>query len=104
MANDSSKTAHMGASHSSDDTVLELRDNQEPKSPDKDGSFRESEENAEHDALMSLHGERNNAEPGVKVALEYTVPTTKKLMALSVYIFCNVGLTLYNKAVLGSVS
>ena len=34
---------------------------------------------------------------------EYTVSTRKKLLALAGYFFCNVGLTIYNKAVLGSV-
>ncbi|KAI1610059.1 triose-phosphate transporter family-domain-containing protein [Exophiala viscosa] len=37
-----------------------------------------------------------------KVAMEYSVPTTKKFTALFIYFLCNVGLTLYNKAVLGS--
>lgn len=35
---------------------------------------------------------------------EHTVPTRKKLVALLGYFLCNVGLTLYNKAVLGKVS
>jgi len=34
---------------------------------------------------------------------EHTVPTRKKLVALLGYFLCNVGLTLYNKAVLGKV-
>ena len=94
----------MDALRSSNDTVLELRDNHEPKPFAGDRSFRDSTEDVEHDTLLPIQGERNDAEPGAKVALEYTVPTTKKLMALGVYFLCNVGLTLYNKAVLGSVS
>lgn len=34
---------------------------------------------------------------------EHMVPTRKKLVALLGYFLCNVGLTLYNKAVLGKV-
>ena len=34
---------------------------------------------------------------------EHTVSTRRKLLALAGYFFCNVGLTIYNKAVLGSV-
>lgn len=34
---------------------------------------------------------------------EHTVPIRKKLVALLGYFLCNVGLTLYNKAVLGKV-
>lgn len=41
--------------------------------------------------------------PALPVDDEYTVSTRKKLLALAGYFFCNVGLTIYNKAVLGSV-
>lgn len=37
------------------------------------------------------------------VAAEYTIPTQKKLIYLSVYFGLNLGLTLYNKALLGNV-
>lgn len=40
----------------------------------------------------------------VPVAAEYTIPTQKKLIYLSVYFGLNLGLTLYNKALLGNVS
>jgi hypothetical protein len=34
---------------------------------------------------------------------EDTVPTRTKLIALAGYFLCNIGLTMYNKAILGSV-
>lgn len=37
------------------------------------------------------------------VAAEYTIPTQKKMIYLSVYFGLNLGLTLYNKALLGNV-
>ena len=36
-------------------------------------------------------------------AVEYRVPTRTKVAYLSVYFLCNVGLTVWNKAVLGKV-
>lgn len=56
------------------------------------------------DAPMSRYVEKETRGIEPKVALEYTIPTSQKLMALGIYFLCNVGLTLYNKAVLGSVS
>ena len=41
--------------------------------------------------------------PPPPISHEHTVSTRKKLVALFGYFVCNVGLTLYNKAVLGSV-
>lgn len=38
-----------------------------------------------------------------KLESEYSVPLTTKFAYLSVYFLCNVGLTIYNKAVLGKV-
>ena len=38
------------------------------------------------------------------IAAEYSIPTQKKLIYLSVYFGLNLGLTLYNKALLGNVS
>lgn len=58
----------------------------------------------DRDVLLSPYVEKEGRETEPKIALEYTVPTTQKLMALGIYFLCNVGLTLYNKAVLGSVS
>jgi hypothetical protein len=42
--------------------------------------------------------------PTLPVATEYGIPTQKKLIYLSVYFGLNLGLTLYNKALLGNVS
>lgn len=41
--------------------------------------------------------------PRSSVIYEQTVSTKKKLLALLGYFVCNVGLTVYNKAVLGKV-
>jgi len=38
------------------------------------------------------------------IAAEYGIPAQKKLIYLSVYFMLNLGLTLYNKALLGNVS
>jgi len=41
--------------------------------------------------------------PAQPINHEDTVATRKKLIALAGYFICNIGLTIYNKAVLGSV-
>ena len=41
--------------------------------------------------------------PALPVGDEHSVSARKKLIALAGYFFCNVGLTIYNKAVLGPV-
>ena len=38
------------------------------------------------------------------VALEYRIPASRKLAYLALYFLLNLSLTIYNKAVLGSVS
>ena len=50
-----------------------------------------------------LSTEEKDASPA-PVAAEYSVSTNKKLAALAAYFALNLGLTLYNKAMLGQVS
>lgn len=70
----------------------------------KDELAPEDSHNTSRHTLLHPDAEKEDRRAEPKIALEYTVPTSQKLMALGIYFFCNVGLTLYNKAVLGSVS
>lgn len=51
-----------------------------------------------------LKAEYKDKTPSSPTAVEYGIPTQKKLIYLSVYFGLNLGLTLYNKALLGNVS
>jgi hypothetical protein len=59
---------------------------------------------AQHQHLMASDREKGGI-PILSPRLdsEYSVPAATKFAYLSVYFLCNVGLTIYNKAVLGKV-
>ena len=90
----------MDSLRSPDDFAIELGKNEEQLSLDD----VTNQEDAEHDALLFHDVHENGRETEVEIAIENTVPTRTKYIALGIYFLCNVGLTLYNKAVLGSVS
>lgn len=62
---------------------------------------------AQHQNLITIAGEKGvRGKPillSPRLDSEYSVPATTKFAYLSVYFLCNVGLTIYNKAVLGKV-
>lgn len=60
----------------------------------------------EQAGLLAADVEKGQAipSPSSHTHHEDTVSTNKKLMYLAGYFLCNIGLTLYNKAILGSVS
>ncbi|KAK5046165.1 hypothetical protein LTR84_008622 [Exophiala bonariae] len=89
-------------SSSSADTDLELKEKSH-ETPYQDEISLEDNVGEARDALLPRHAANQAIAADPKVALEYTVPTSKKFMALGIYFLCNVGLTLYNKAVLGSL-
>lgn len=67
------------------------------------------EDDSEQKAFIATDVEKGQAsEPALLQASpqhhEDTVSTNKKLWYLAGYFICNIGLTLYNKAILGSVS
>jgi hypothetical protein len=82
-------------------------------SPTMRSSFNSEVEETEQAGLLNSdyanddvdHMEKGGV-PAVQEASNHedTVPTRIKLFALAGYFLCNVGLTMYNKAILGSVS
>lgn len=77
--------------------------------PARDSSFDDS---SSADSIALLERDINNSgdlekgqpqEPApAPINHEYTVPLRTKLIALAGYFLCNIGLTIYNKAILGS--
>ena len=90
----------------SQDTTFELQPFDRIENFDEDFSTGSGADGSNANPY-TLHDEKYGAESEdirTTIPLEYNIPTGKKVIALAIYFLCNVGLTLYNKAVLGSVS
>lgn len=61
---------------------------------------------AQRQHFVTIHREKGGSQIPIlspRLDSEYSVPAATKFAYLSVYFLCNVGLTIYNKAVLGKV-
>lgn len=61
---------------------------------------------AQRQQFVTFHREKGESQIPIispRLDSEYSVPAATKFAYLSVYFLCNVGLTIYNKAVLGKV-
>lgn len=71
---------------------------------DEEMSYQNLHKVEDIESQLFLNQDFKDRPAALPVAAEYTIPTQKKLIYLSVYFGLNLGLTLYNKALLGNVS